>query len=81
MNDQTASGASKPGKGFLIASGLCAIVFIANVVIGKISISQGATEVTGLGDIGEFLVLLVAVILFIGACLARERAASGKSAD
>lgn len=66
---------AKPGKGFLIASIAFALVFIANVVIGKISVMQGATEATGLGDVGEFLVLFVAVVLFIGACLARERAA------
>lgn len=74
-NNADASKGGKPGRGFLIASGVCALVFIANVIIGKVSISQGATNVAGLGDIGEFLVLMVAVILFIIACLARERAA------
>ena len=70
---------SKPGKGLLIGSICCALVFLANIVIGKIAIVQGATEAPGLGDVGEFLVLFVAVILFIGACLARERAAAADS--
>ena len=74
--DKSASGrnTAKPGKGFLIASLAFAIVFVANIIIGKISIMQGATEAMGIGDVGEFLVLFVAVVLFIAACLARERA-------
>ena len=58
----------------LIGAGLLFAVFIANIVIGKIAVLGGATTVPGLGDIGEFLVLFAAVVLFIVACLARERA-------
>ena len=68
--------AAKPGKGLLIASLVFALVFISNIVIGKVSVMQGATEAVGIGDVGEFLVLFVAVVLFIAACLARERAAA-----
>lgn len=69
----------KPGNWVLMASGLFAVVFIANVIVGKISISQGATQVAGLGDLGEFFVLMIAVILFVIACLARER--NAKASD
>lgn len=59
----------------LFAAALLFAVFIANVVIGKIAILGGATTVPGLGDVGEFLVLFAAVVLFIFACLRREAAA------
>ena len=65
----------------LIAAGLLFVVFIANIVIGKIAVVGGATTVPGLGDVGEFLVLFAAVVLFIAACLARERAQNQEKND
>ena len=58
----------------LLGAAVLFIVFIANIVIGKIAVLGGATSAPGLGDVGEFLVLFAAVALFIAACLARERA-------
>ena len=52
------------------------VVFVTNVVVGKIAVLGGATTLPGLGDVGEFLVLFVAVLLFIVACLTRETAAT-----
>ena len=64
----------KPGRGLLLASLAVFLIFAANIVIGKIATMQGATTAPGLGDVGEFLTLFVAVVLFIAACLKRERA-------
>ena len=58
----------------LWGAGILFVIFAANIVIGKIAILGGATTVPGLGDVGEFLVLFAAVVLFIAACVARERA-------
>ena len=55
------------------------VVFVANIVVGKVAILGGATTTPGLGDVGEFLVLFAAVVLFIAACLARERAQKRQS--
>ena len=63
----------------LFAAALLFAVFIANAVIGKIAILGGATTVPGLGDVGEFLVLFAAVVLFIVACLRREAAAESEN--
>lgn len=63
-----------PGRAALWGAAICFLVFLANIVIGKVAVLQGATTVPGLGDVGEFLVLFAAVMLFIAACLARERA-------
>ena len=62
------------GRQALLAAGVCFAVFVANTIYGKISVLRGATEVPGLGDVGEFLVLFVAVLFFIVACLEREKA-------
>ncbi len=62
------------GRRVLLAAAILFLVFVANIVIGKIAIVGGATTAPGLGDVGEFLVLFAAVVLFIAACLARERA-------
>jgi hypothetical protein len=67
-------------RGPLLAAGILFLVFVANIVIGKIAILGGATVVPGLGDVGEFLVLFAAVVLFIIACLSRERAADAQKA-
>ena len=65
---------SRTGRGALLAAAILFLVFVANIVIGKIAVLGGATVVPGLGDVGEFLVLFAAVVLFIAACLTRERA-------
>ena len=63
------------GRHALLGAGVLFAVFIVNIVVGKVAVLGGATTVPGLGDIGEFLVLFAAVILFMIGCLAREAAA------
>ena len=62
----------RTGRAALLAAGALTLVFIANILIGKLAVLGGATVGPGLGDGGEFLVLFAAVILFIVACLIRE---------
>jgi len=57
----------------LLAAALLFAILVVNIVVGKIAVLQGATTVPGVGDVGEFLLLLASVVLFIVACLARER--------
>ena len=66
------------GRWTLLAAGALFLVFVANIVIGKMAVLEGATEVPGLGDVGEFLVLFATVVLFIVTCLNRERAADAR---
>ncbi len=62
-------------RGALLAAAVLFLVFAVNIVIGKIAVLGGATVVPGLGDVGEFLVLFAAVVLFMVGCLAREATA------
>ncbi len=63
------------GRYALLGAGILFVVFAVNIVVGKVAVLGGATTVPGLGDVGEFLVLFAAVILFMIGCLAREAAA------
>ncbi len=63
------------GRHALLGAGILFAVFAVNVVVGKVAVLGGATTVPGLGDVGEFLVLFAAVILFMIGCIAREAAA------
>lgn len=65
----------------MIGAGVLFALFCVNLVIGKVAVLGGATQVPGLGDVGEFLVLLVAVVLFMIGCLSRERAAESNKQD
>lgn len=63
----------------LIVAGLLFAGFLANLIVGKLAIMQGATQLPGLGDVGEFLLLLLAVLFFIVGCLQREAAAASNA--
>ena len=65
----------------LIGAGVLFAIFAVNIVIGKFAVLEGATSLPGLGDVGEFLVLFAAVILFIVACLSYERAQDRENND
>jgi len=73
-NSKEPAKSPKPGRYFMLASFGFFLVYAANIVLGKIAMSQGASTLPGVGDVGEFLILFVSVVLFIAACLARERA-------
>ena len=73
-NRKDTANSPKPGRKLLFASLGFFLVYAANIILGKVAMSQGATTVPGVGDVGEFLILFVSVVLFIAACLARERA-------
>lgn len=73
-NSEETAKNPKPGRYLMLASFGFFLAYAANIVIGKIAMSQGATTLPGVGDVGEFLILFVSVVLFIAAYLARERA-------
>ena len=75
------SGVGRTGRWMLMAAAVLFLVFVANIVIGKIAVLGGATVVPGLGDVGEFLVLFAAVVLFIVTCLSRERTADARKSN
>jgi hypothetical protein len=70
-----ATASDRLGRIALWGAGFCFVLFAANVLLGRILVSAGRTFGTGVPNAAEFLLLLVAVVLFVVAILARERAA------
>ena len=53
---------------------VCFTLFTLNVLLGKLSIMLGWEGVPLLGDVPEFLLLLLSVTIFVAAFLQREAA-------
>ncbi|NQU59566.1 MAG: hypothetical protein HQ512_00380 [Rhodospirillales bacterium] len=58
---------------FFWAAGIVFALFVADILMAKAQVLSGATIPVHLGDTLQFLVLLVAVTLFIAGALVRER--------
>ncbi len=56
------------------AAGVVFAIFVADILIAKIQVLSGKVMPLHLGDLGQFLVLLVAVALFVIGSIAREEA-------
>lgn len=51
--------------GSLIAAGIVFAVLVIDILVAKVQVSMGATIAIHLGDTGQFLMLLAAVVLFV----------------
>ena len=67
-------GGRSGGRTALAVFFVCFAVFILNVLLGKLSIVLGWENVPLLGDVPEFLLLLLSVTIFVAAFLQREAA-------
>ena len=77
MNPAMDTRRRSPRRPALAVAGILFGAFLANVIAGRIIVSQGNTQGTGIPDVIEFIVFLVAVIFFVVAILDRERAREG----
>jgi hypothetical protein len=57
---------------YLVSSGSLFGLFVLDVLVGKVALQNGTEPFMKLGDVGEFLALLAAVILFVIEVLRRE---------
>ena len=57
---------------YLFAAGALFGLFVLDVLLGKAALTYEFEPILKLGDVGEFLVLLAAVILFMIEVLRRE---------
>jgi hypothetical protein len=60
---------------------ICFFVFIANILLGKATITFGWAGFPLLSDVAEFLLLLFTMIVFVIAALLRERAGAKDDED
>jgi len=57
---------------YLISAGLLFGVFLLNIFLGKAALVFDTEPIISVGDVGEFLLLLAAVICFVIVVLHRE---------
>jgi len=57
---------------YLASAGALFGLFLFDVLLGKAALHYGFEPVMKLGDVGEFLVLLAAIVLFVAEALRRE---------
>lgn len=62
----------RSGIWWLISAGLFFGLFLLNIFLGKAALTFDIKPILSLGDVGEFLVLLAAVICFVVEVLRRE---------
>lgn len=72
---------TKPGTGWLICASLLFALFVTNILLGKAALSPDFQAPFSLGDVGEFLVLFLAVICFIACVLQREAHSAKTESD
>lgn len=57
----------------LIAAGVVFLIYLADILVAKFQFAAGNSITSFLGDTGQFLLLLLAVILFVIGALAEEQ--------
>ena len=62
---------------FLVSAGILFGLFLLNIFLGKAALVFGMEPVLTVGDVGEFLILLAAVICFMIEVLRLESQKSG----
>lgn len=63
----------KSDRLFLVAAGALFGLFLLNIFLGKAALAFNMEPILNIGDVGEFLLLLTAVIFFIIVVLHREK--------
>lgn len=72
-----ANGASRKGRGFLLVFYVLFALFTLNILLGKAGVQFGWDLPFLLGDVSEFLLLLVAAVFLMLAALRREAGRPG----
>jgi hypothetical protein len=62
--------------GSLIAAGIVFAVLVIDILVAKVQVAMGASIAIHLGDTGQFLMLLAAVVLFVIGTIGYETLAS-----
>ena len=69
------------GRACHVLAALLMALYVAAVIIGKLAVSAGAPTALVLGDVGEFLVVLASIALFVTGILATPRRADNEGGD
>ena len=70
-----------PGRACHVLAALLMAAYVAAVLAGKFAIVTGRANPLALGDVGEFLVVLASIVLFISGILATPGSADHKGGE
>jgi uncharacterized membrane protein (DUF106 family) len=70
---------SRKAKTYLVAAGIVFSILVADILVAKIQVMMGVIIPVHIGDTGQFLVLLAAVILFVIGAIFREELIDGEA--
>lgn len=71
---------SKPTRA-LIAASIVFLAFVADILIAKVQVLMGANNPVHLGDTAQFILLLVAVVLFVIGTIHQESRAESEGEE
>lgn len=57
------------------------LLYFLNVIATKFQIASGSTSIVRVGDVGEFLLLLLASLTFVVAMLSAEKEADSRATE
>jgi hypothetical protein len=70
-----------PGRTFHALAALLMAAYVVAVLAGKVAAATGKPNPLALGDVGEFLVVLASIALFVTGILATPARADNKGGD
>ncbi len=70
-----------PGRTCHVLAALALAAYVVSVLSGKIAAATGKPNPLALGDVGEFLVVLAAIALFVTGILATPARADNNGGD
>lgn len=72
---------SRQARRYLKSAGWVFAILVADVIVAKVQVVMGASMPVHMGDTGQFIVLLLAVSLFVVGAILREKQADSEPAD
>ena len=72
---------SRQARRCLVSAGWVFAILVADVLIAKIQVVMGASIPVHIGDTGQFIILLLAVSLFVIGAILQEKQADSEQAE
>ncbi len=69
----------KQSRLYLILSSICVVLFVVNLIIGKIEVTYRVDMIVHFEGVAEFVLLLAAVIFFVIGTLFKEQSMANAS--
>jgi TRAP-type C4-dicarboxylate transport system permease small subunit len=69
----------KRSRFYFLISSICIVLFVINLIVGKIEVAYRIDTIVHLEGVPEFILLLVSIIFFVISTLLKEQSATNKT--